>query len=53
MKLTDEQVMIQDMARAFAMDQLRPHAARWEGEGMLDRGILKALGDLGFGGIYT
>ena len=53
MKLTDEQVMIQDMARSFAMDQLRPNAARWEQEGTLDRSILKALGELGFGGIYT
>lgn len=53
MKLTDEQVMIQDMARAFSLDQLRPNAARWEKEGMLDREVLKALGELGFGGIYT
>ena len=53
MKLTDEQVMIQDMAKAFALDKLRPNAARWEREATLDRDVLKALGELGFGGIYT
>ncbi len=53
MALTDEQVMIQDMAKGFALDRLRPNAARWEGEGTLDRDVLKALGELGFGGIYT
>ncbi len=53
MKLTDEQVMIQDMAKAFALDRLRPNAARWEQEASLDRDVLKALGELGFGGIYT
>ncbi|MEQ8559663.1 MAG: acyl-CoA dehydrogenase family protein [Henriciella sp.] len=53
MKLTDEQVMIHDMAKAFALDRLRPNAARWEQEASLDRDVLKALGELGFGGIYT
>ncbi|MEE2877820.1 MAG: acyl-CoA dehydrogenase family protein [Pseudomonadota bacterium] len=53
MKLTEEQVMIQDMAKSFAFDRLRPNAARWEQEGTLDRDTLVALGELGFGGIYT
>lgn len=53
MKLSEEQVMIQDMAKSFAFDRLRPNAARWEQEGTLDRDTLVALGELGFGGIYT
>ena len=28
--LTDEQIMIRDMARDFAAEQLAPHAARWD-----------------------
>lgn len=53
MHITDEQVMIQDMAAAFSRDELRPHAERWDREKMLDRDTLKAMADLGFGGIYT
>lgn len=50
--LTSEQEMIVDTAKAIADDRLRPNAARWEQEKCLDRGLLKELGELGFGGIY-
>lgn len=53
MMLTEEQTMICDMAKNFAMDRLRPHAERWDREKYMDRGVLQALGALGFGGIYT
>ncbi|WP_084396688.1 acyl-CoA dehydrogenase family protein [Henriciella aquimarina] len=53
MLLTEEQTMISDMAKTFAMNELRPHAAQWDKEGNLDRSKLEALGELGFGGIYT
>ncbi|MEO0551156.1 MAG: acyl-CoA dehydrogenase family protein [Pseudomonadota bacterium] len=53
MLFTSEQQMIVDMAAAFSRDQLRPHAMRWEQDGMMDRGVLQALAELGFGGIYT
>lgn len=52
-KLTTEQVMITDMAASFTTANLRPNAARWEQQGCLDRDTLKALGELGFGGIYV
>ncbi|KCZ86122.1 acyl-CoA dehydrogenase domain-containing protein [Hyphomonas adhaerens MHS-3] len=53
MSLTEEQMMISDMAKNFAMNELRPHAAEWDKLGQMDRSKLVALGELGFGGIYT
>ncbi|MEL7190653.1 MAG: acyl-CoA dehydrogenase family protein [Pseudomonadota bacterium] len=53
MILTEEQTLIADMAQNFAADQLRPHAERWDREKMLDRGVLEALSELGFGGLYA
>ena len=53
MMLTEEQTMISDMAKNFAMSELRPHASEWDKAGHMDRSRLEALGELGFGGIYT
>lgn len=53
MALTEEQHMIVETAAGFTDDRLRPNAARWEDEKNLDRDVLKELGGLGFGGIYT
>ncbi len=53
MRMTEEQTMIVDMASAFSVNQLRPHAERWDREKMLDRDALRAMAELGFGGIYT
>jgi len=53
MMLSDEQKMIQDMARSFATDKLRPNAERWDREKHMDRPVLQELAELGFGGIYT
>ncbi len=53
MALTEEQHMIVETAAGFTDDRLRPNAARWEEEKNLDRDVLKELGGLGFGGIYT
>lgn len=51
-ELNEDQTLIVETARAFAHDKLRPNAKRWEEEG-LDRGVLKELAELGFGGIYV
>jgi hypothetical protein len=32
MRLSDEQALIRDTMRAFAREQLAPHAARWDRE---------------------
>ena len=51
-QLTEEQVLIQDMARQFSDNELAPHAERWDQEKILDRSVFTKAADLGFLGIY-
>ncbi|MGE0830123.1 MAG: isobutyryl-CoA dehydrogenase [Hyphomonadaceae bacterium] len=53
MSLTEDQVLIADMARDFAQERLRPNAARWEAEKTLDKDVLREMASLGFAGIYV
>src|SRR6478609_10596820 len=53
MLLTDEQRQIRDTLRAFARDELAPHAAAWDREHAFPRDALRALGDLGALGIVV
>ena len=48
---TEEQIMIRDMARAFAAEQIAPHAARWEAESYFPREVFRAMGELGLMGM--
>jgi alkylation response protein AidB-like acyl-CoA dehydrogenase len=48
---TDEQVMIRDMARAFARERIAPFAAQWEDEAFFPREVFKAMGELGLMGM--
>jgi len=50
---TEEQTLIQDMARQFAGVELAPHSSRWDEEKVLDRGVFTKAAELGFMGIYT
>ncbi|MEO0883156.1 MAG: isobutyryl-CoA dehydrogenase [Pseudomonadota bacterium] len=50
---TDEQVMIQDMARKFAADQLAPNSERWDEEKHFPVDVIKQAAELGFAGIYV
>jgi len=52
-QLTEEQVMIQDMARGFAAAELAPNSAKWDEEKFLDRDVFTKAAELGFLGIYT
>ena len=52
-QLTEEQTLIQDMARAFSDAELAPHAQRWDEEKQLDRAVFTKAAELGFLGIYT
>ncbi len=52
-QLTEEQTLIQDMARQFSDHELAPHAARWDEEKRLDRSVFKKAAELGFMGIYS
>lgn len=53
MTLSEEQLMIVDMAASYSSDQLRPNAEKWDREKHMDRPVLRAMAELGFGGIYT
>lgn len=59
---TDEQRMVRDAAREFAVACLAPHAATWDRNGALPQQIVTQMGELGllgmmvpseFGGTYT
>ena len=51
MLLTEDQVMIRDAVRAFAQEQLWPHAARWDKEHHFPKDAHKGLAELGCYGI--
>ena len=38
-QFSEEQILIQDMARQFAEAELAPHAERWDEEKFLDRAV--------------
>ncbi|MFZ4121110.1 MAG: acyl-CoA dehydrogenase family protein [Caulobacterales bacterium] len=52
-ELSEDQRMIQDTARAFAQEQLRPHAGRWDQGHEFPKATIKEAAELGFGGIYV
>jgi len=51
MVLNEQQVMIREMARTFAREQLAPNAAHWDREATFPQRALKELGRLGLLGI--
>jgi len=53
MPLTDEQVMVRDMARAFAAEQLAPNAAAWDRDGVFPADALKGMAKLGLLGMVV
>ena len=52
-QLTEEQTLIQDMARNFAATELAPYSSKWDEEKFLDRDVFAKAAELGFLGIYT
>jgi alkylation response protein AidB-like acyl-CoA dehydrogenase len=50
---TDEQRMIRDAARDFAVECLAPNAAQWDREGRLPDEVVRQMGDLGFLGMIV
>lgn len=52
-QLTEEQILIQDMARSFSESELAPFSAKWDEEKILDRNVFLKAAELGFMGIYT
>jgi butyryl-CoA dehydrogenase len=53
MKLTEEQTLLRDTARAFAQKELAPNAAEWDREARFPKEALAELGRLGFLGMLA
>ncbi len=51
--LSEEQVMIQDMAKRFAADRLAPFTTEWDETRHFPIDVIRASAELGFAGIYT
>ncbi|WP_107718906.1 MULTISPECIES: acyl-CoA dehydrogenase family protein [unclassified Novosphingobium] len=51
--LTDDQLVIQEMARRFTQEAIVPYAAKWDDEHSFPRETILAAGGLGFGAIYV
>lgn len=51
--LSEEQVMIQDMARRFATERLAPYSAEWDETEHFPLDVIRDSAELGFAGIYT
>ena len=52
-RLSEEQVMIQDMAKRFATDRLAPFTSEWDREKHFPVDVIKDTAELGFAGIYV
>jgi alkylation response protein AidB-like acyl-CoA dehydrogenase len=53
LELTEEQIMIRDMAREFARREIAPHARDWEAAGWIDDTVVAKLGELGLLGMIV
>lgn len=53
MELTEEQIMVRDMARDFARNELAPHSERWDHAGWIDETVISQMGDLGLMGMVV
>ena len=52
-EMTEEQVMIFDMARSFGEEHIAPHAREWEAAGTIPKTLWPQIAELGFGGLYV
>ena len=53
MRLNEEQVLLRDTARAFARNELMPHAAEWDRDARFPGEAVAKLGRLGFLGMLV
>ena len=51
MQLTEEQQLIQDMAKSFAQEQIKPHASEWDQKCIFPKQALAQMGQWGFMGM--
>ena len=52
-ELNDEQIAFQDVARAFARDNLSPYAAKWDADSLFPVETMRKAAALGFAGLYV
>lgn len=52
-QLSEEQIMIRDMARDFAQRELTPRSAQWDRDGWVDDAVLADMGSLGLMGMMV
>ena len=50
---TEEQLLIQDMTKSFAAEQIKPYAAEWDTTGAFPAQALKQMGELGLLGMLV
>ncbi len=53
MQFTEEQLLIRDMAKSFAQEQIKPHASDWDRDGTFPKETLTQMGQLGFMGMLV
>ena len=51
--LNEDQLAYVALAQQFSVNELAPHAARWDAEAMFPISTLKQAGELGFCGLYS
>lgn len=51
--MTEDQIAFADAARQFALQELAPHAAKWDHEHYFPKDIIQKAGELGFCGLYS
>ena len=51
--LTEDQLAFREAARAFAENEMAPHAATWDDEHIFPVDVIRAAGEMGFCGLYT
>ena len=51
--LSEDQIAFRDAARAFAQNEMAPHAAQWDAEHIFPVDVIKKAGEMGFCGIYV
>ena len=52
-ELNEDQIAFADMARAFAQNEMEPHAGEWDQEQIFPVEVLRNAGELGFCGLYS
>ena len=51
-ELNEDQKMLKQMARDFAVNELKPHARQWDKDHTHPRDVVKTMGELGLMGVF-